>query len=133
MGFIVRQILIIEPDVVLADIYAKALTTQGYKVVVAGDAQTAISLADKEQPDLIVMEIQLAAHNGIEFIYELRSYPEWQAIPIIIQSLVPISEFNTKITQHLGVICYLYKSSTTLFKLINEVNNGLNLSLVTSG
>ena len=128
-----KQILIIEPDVVLADIYSKALTTQGFKVIVAGDAQSAISLADKDRPDLIVMEIQLASHNGIEFIYELRSYPEWQSIPIIIQSLVPLSEFNTKITEHLGVISYLYKSSTSLLKLINEVNKGLNLSLMTSG
>jgi DNA-binding response OmpR family regulator len=127
-----RQILIIEPDVVLADIYSKALATQGYKTVVAGDAQTAISLADEQKPDLIVMEVQLASHNGIEFIYELRSYPEWQSIPIIIQSLVTLSEFNTKITDHLGVISYLYKSTTTLFKLINEVNNGINLSLIAS-
>jgi DNA-binding response OmpR family regulator len=80
------QILLIEPDIVLANIYTKALTHEGYRVVVAGDAQAAISLADKSKPDLIIMEIQLVSHNGIEFIYELRSYPEWQDIPIIIQS-----------------------------------------------
>jgi DNA-binding response OmpR family regulator len=127
----VAEILIIEPDVVLADIYAKALRLEGHNVVVTGDAQSAITIADGKKPDLIVMEIQLASHNGIEFIYELRSYPEWQLIPIIIQSMVPLSEFNTKITGHLGVISYLYKSSTPLLKLIGEVNNGLNLSLIT--
>ena len=81
-----QSILIVEPDVVLAKSYQKALESLNYVVYLANSAQNAINQVDKNKIDLIILEIQLIDHSGIEFLYELRSYPEWDNIRIIILS-----------------------------------------------
>ena len=117
-------ILFIEPDRVLAETYYEALTSAGHSVVVTPSAQTAIMVADEINPDIIVLELQLIEHSGIEFLYELRSYLDWQNIPVIIQTQVPPGEFNDNrqlLKEQLGIAEYLYKPQTSLQQLIDCV------------
>ena len=32
------------------------------------------------KPAIVMLELQLVEHSGIEFLYEFRSYPEWQRV-----------------------------------------------------
>lgn len=118
------NILLIEPDRLLAQIYYEALIGDSNNVFVASGAQTAVIAADKQLPELIILELQLVEHSGIEFLYELRSYPEWQTIPVILNTNVPPSEFNDTsgiLREELGVAHYLYKPATSLDKLLSVV------------
>lgn len=118
------NILLIEPDTRLAHTYAAALHGAGYKVRAATTAQNGIFAADTHTPDLIILELQLVSHSGIEFLYELRSYPEWQGIPVIVLSHVPPAEFLDSwdlLQTGLGVAKYVYKPRTTLTKLLQTV------------
>ncbi len=120
------QILLIEPDRLLAETYKKALKTAGHKVSVASGSQEAINLADNISPDLIILEIQLVGHSGIEFLYEFRSYPEWQNIPVIIHTSVPYAELANGwpiLSGYLNTTEYRYKPNTTLESLISSVND----------
>jgi CheY-like chemotaxis protein len=121
------QVLIIEPDLVLADIYEKYLTSEGLIVDVQHSAQDAINAIDSFTPDIIIIEIQMAGHGGYEFLYELRSYPEWQNIPVIINTLVPKNALNleSKIMKQLDVSFYLYKPTTKLSDLKDSINSRL--------
>ncbi len=119
------QILLIEPDYVLAKTYSRALITAGYQVQAVPTAQAAITAADTQTPDLVILELQLVEHSGIEFLYEFRSYADWQAVPVIIQSQVPHGEFADSrqlLHDELGVKDYLYKPQTSLRLLIRTVN-----------
>lgn len=121
-----KQILLIEPDKVLADIYASALKSSGHNVAIVSTAQDAILKADDACPDLIICEIQLVSHSGIEFLYEFRSYVDWQKVPLIILSSVPPVEFQSSqrlMIDQLGVSNYLYKPHTTNKQLINLVSD----------
>jgi DNA-binding response OmpR family regulator len=128
------RILLIEPNRILAQIYKDALKQSGYKVSVAHDAQNAITASDKVRPDLIVLEIQLIKHNGVEFLYELRSYPEWQDIPVVVHSIVPPGEFtqNEVLYKEIGITNYLYKPQTSLTELLRTIDNVLKESLLPS-
>jgi two-component system response regulator VicR len=118
------RILFVEPDKILASVYSDALTKAGHKVATAYTAQAAINKIDAESPDLIILEVQLAAHNGIEFLYELRSYGEWQHIPVLIHTMVPDHQLQPGVdTQHLGISGYLYKPATSILRLISTVKN----------
>jgi DNA-binding response OmpR family regulator len=90
------RILLLEPDQVLAEAYRQALQQQGHSVVLSTSAQTAVLVADDHRPDLVILELQLVEHSGIEFLYEFRSYADWQDIAVIIQSQVPPGEFAAK-------------------------------------
>jgi two-component system, OmpR family, phosphate regulon response regulator PhoB len=122
------HILLVEPDRLLADTYARALENSAHTVTAAGTAQAAIMQADLERPDVVVLELQLVEHSGIEFLYEFRSYPEWQSVPVIVQTQVPPAEFTNHqqiLRQQLGVTQYLYKPQTNLKKLLRALNEAL--------
>lgn len=118
------KILLLEPDKVLADTYRQALMTAGHKVVMCATAQAAIFAADDLQPDVVVMELQLTGHSGIEFLYEFRTYDDWLTVPIIIMTNVPAGEFDGSwelLQRQLGVQAYHYKPITSLRGLLRSV------------
>jgi DNA-binding response OmpR family regulator len=122
------KILLVEPDRPLAKTYASALQSAGHAPGVSGGAQAAILAADHIKPDLVILELQLVEHSGIEFLYEFRSYDDWQATPVIIHSHVPQNEFAGSLDvlkSQLGVSVYLYKPQTSLKDLILAVQDEL--------
>lgn len=122
------NVLIVEPDMRLADLYARAFRSQDKTVTAAHNAQDAILAADACCPDVVVVELQLSVHSGLEFLYEFRSYAEWRRIPVIILSNVPPEEFSgshTLLHDHLGVVAYLYKPHTDLRVLLHSTDMAL--------
>jgi len=117
------NILLIEPDAKLAVLYAQALEAAGHKVARAMDAQNAVHAADAQKPDVVLLELQLTAHNGIEFLYEFRSYREWQQIPVILLTMVtPGSlQITRDMLESFGIADILYKPATNLRQLVRAV------------
>lgn len=123
------RILLIEPDYVLARTYYEALSRAGHQVIPTAGAQTALLVADDIKPELIILELQLIEHSGVEFLYELRSYPDWQHLPVILHTQVPPAEFNQsrELLKQLNIQTYLYKPQTTLQELVDEVDRCLTV------
>lgn len=120
------HIVLLEPDRILAQTYQRACQAAGHSLVPCASAQAAILAADQQRPDVIIMELQLVAHSGIEFLYEFRSYSEWQDIPVLIHSFVPPAEFSANwqlFKTQLGVTRYLYKPHTSLRNLLGAVQD----------
>jgi DNA-binding response OmpR family regulator len=119
------NIILIEPDRVLADTYRLAFEAAGHTAVMCASAQSAVFAADEIKPDIVIMELQLIGHSGIEFLYEFRSYTEWQNVPVMLLTNVPAGEFADSwelLREELGVSAYYYKPLTTLQTLIRAVN-----------
>ena len=91
------HILLIEPDKLLGQTYSQMLQQAGHALSTVATAQQAIFAADEHRPDLVLLELQLVSHSGIEFLYEFRSYPDWQSIPVMIVSHVPPGEFTAEL------------------------------------
>lgn len=124
------NILLIEPDHVLAGTYRQFLEDAGHSVQVSQSAQSAVRGVDTNLPDVIVLELQLANHNGIEFLYEFRSYPEWQAIPLILHTMIPARalQLPETVMNELNIRGLLYKPSTNLDKLRRTIDVVLQAS-----
>lgn len=118
------NVLLLEPDVVLGQTYAAAIAKAGHKATHCTNAQDALGALDSQCPDLIILEVQLAGHNGIEFLYELRSYADWQNVPVVVVSMVPPFELGltTKLRQQLGIAGCYYKPHIRLSDLVDSVN-----------
>ncbi len=121
------KILLIEPDTQLGSIYTDALAKAGHEVLFRRDAQAAIETAESSQIDLVILELQLARHNGVEFLYEFRSYPDWQGIPIILHTSVDVLPASQDLLKRLGVQATHYKPKTTLAQLVKSVEQTLAL------
>lgn len=119
------RVLLLEPDVVLAEIYCTALQNAGHTVSIATTAQAAIKEADVHKPDVVLLELQLTAHNGVEFLYEFRSYDDWLTVPVVIQTNVPeelLREGAQTLTKQLAIAAYLYKPKATLQQMVRAVS-----------
>lgn len=126
------HILLLEPDLMLARLYADALRLGKHTADITVTAQDAILQADARKPDVVLLELQLTAHSGIEFLYEFRSYTDWTDVPAIIVSTVPPAEFARSqrlLHNKLGVVAYHYKPRTNLQILRHAVENALRKSV----
>lgn len=119
------KILLLEPDQLLAQQCMQALTNTGREVTWCRNAQDAINAADKLNPDIVVLELLLTAHSGIEFLYEFRSYNEWRRTPVILFSRLPRAELpvSDQVLDELGVSLFLYKSETSLARLGERIDS----------
>ncbi len=123
------NILLLEPNAILGRTYRQFLRSNNHEVLWVQDAQAAISAIDQRVPDLILLELQLALHNGIEFLYELRSYAEWQGLNVVVLSHIPEKAWLKEILKkRLGVKRYLYKSHTNLANLTIAINQVTKVS-----
>jgi CheY-like chemotaxis protein len=117
------HVLLVEPDKVQARTYVAALERVGHSIAHATGAQSAVQAADAQTPDIVVLELQLPGHNGVEFLYEFRSYPEWLRVPVLLHTFTPPHElsFAATLQKELGVRRILYKPTTTLADLCAAV------------
>lgn len=122
------NVLIVEPDHLLGSVYKSAIQKAGYCAALAKDAQQAVKLADKTAPDVVVLELQLPGHSGVEFLYEFRSYPEWQSIPVVLHSFV--SEQEITALPHLNIADHLYKPAANLRRLVEAVEAAVSAKAV---
>jgi len=59
------------------------LESHGYQIVVAHDGLEALAKAEEHKPNLILMDIQMPALDGLEAIHRLRRDPRFASTPII--------------------------------------------------
>ena len=81
-----KKIMIVEDDKDTVRALGVRLKSQGYNLVVATDAISAISTARKEKPDLIVLDLGLPGGDGFVVMQRLRSNYELMMVPIIVVS-----------------------------------------------
>lgn len=117
------HVLIVEDDQDLSEMYALALRAAGYRVTVAGNAQDALDVLENKHIGLIVLDILLPRHNGLNVLHELRTYDDWRLLPVIILSSLSAEDIHvtTAHLQQLGVAEYLLKSRTKPQELVSAV------------
>lgn len=122
------NILLIETDHLLAKNLSRFLKKLGHQVSWHVEPQGAMDDADQKKPDVIVLDLLLANHrSGIEFLYEFRSYPDWQHLPVIIFSHVAAEDLKDCLDsmQQLNIAAYRYKPTTSLSDLAQTINQAL--------
>jgi len=117
------RVLLIEPDKPLAGSIKKYLSLRKHQVDWRPDPQGAVNSADRRPPNVVILDLSLGKHNGVEFLYEFRSYPEWLTIPIIIYTSLSTQELagSEKSFKELTIYSYHHKPSTTMAQLAKSV------------
>ncbi len=76
-------ILVVDDEEPIQELLRFNLEKEGYKVCVAKDGQEALERVEKEQPDLLVLDVMLPGMSGVEVCRRLRLIPKYQQTPII--------------------------------------------------
>jgi CheY-like chemotaxis protein len=77
-----KKILVVEDVELNRDLVAQLLE-EDFEVLTAADGETGIRLAERERPDLILMDLSLPVIDGWEAARRIKAHPALQHIPII--------------------------------------------------
>ncbi len=100
-----KKILVVDDESAILQTLRFNLERSGYAVVTAGDGRSAIAMAQREQPDLIVLDIMLPILDGIEACKEIRKF---SSVPIIMLTAKD-QEIDKVLALELGADDYVTK------------------------
>ena len=117
-----KRILIVEDQAAIINMLRMRLEANNYTVITAGDGQTGLEKAHKENPDLIILDVMLPKMNGYKVCQLLKTDQKYSTIPIIISSGRTPQEIR-KIGQEVGADAYVSKpfEAETLLAKIKEL------------
>lgn len=73
-----------------------ALEIKGYRVLEAVNGQEAVDLAERERPDLILMDLDLPILDGITATNQIRQQSRMEEVPIVAVTAYPLSYSRVK-------------------------------------
>jgi CheY-like chemotaxis protein len=74
----------------------QVLETKGYRVLEAVNGREAVEIAEREQPDLILMDLDLPILDGIAATQRIRKQPAMSGVPIIAITAYPLAFTHVK-------------------------------------
>jgi two-component system cell cycle response regulator DivK len=77
------KILVVEDNADNMFLTVMLLESAGHTILSANDAELGLTLARRDRPDLILMDIQLPGMDGLEATALLKRDPTTAAIPVI--------------------------------------------------
>jgi len=115
------KLLIVEDEKNLRTLYKDEFTEEGYEVLVAEEGKEAVKIAERESPDLIIMDIRMPNMDGIEVMKKILeknkdipiiinsayssymdNFMSWAAKAYVIKSS-DLSELKSKVREYVGV------------------------------
>jgi CheY-like chemotaxis protein len=72
------------------------LMKQGYRVVEAENGEDAVTLAEQQHPDLIIMDMMMPGLNGLDATRRIREYQSLRQTPIVAVSAYGANEYRAK-------------------------------------
>jgi DNA-binding response OmpR family regulator len=89
------RVLVVDDDVIVAEVVADYLRHAGLEPRHAADGPTALALAEEWRPDLVVLDLMLPGIDGLEVCRRLRKARDDQAPPVIM--LTALGEENDRV------------------------------------
>jgi len=103
-----NKILVVDDDERLLHMLRDMLSANGYEVLLAKDGAQAVTVARKEQPGLILMDILMPEMDGYTACSILKSDEKTKRIPLVMLTAVGY-EMNKKLSEDLNADDYLEK------------------------
>ncbi|HCR70841.1 MAG TPA: two-component system response regulator [Anaerolineae bacterium] len=86
------KILMVDDDKLVTDLLEKLLKADGYNTVTVNDSSQAIEVAQKEIPDLVLLDLMMPQPDGFRVCRMLREIPQFKKLPIIIVTALDDSD-----------------------------------------
>lgn len=102
------KILIVddEPNIIL--MVSTRLKANGYETISAGDGQTGFEMAQKEKPDLVILDLMLPKMDGYKVCALLKRDYRYSKIPILMFTAKAQPE-DVKLAEEMGADAFMPK------------------------
>lgn len=119
-----KKILVVDDEEDVAKALRVRLKANGYHVVLAFDSVQAFTMANKERPDLIILDIMIPGGGGFVVAERLKQSTATHHIPIIILTGISGGEERAYKVGASGYVMKPYHPE----KLLETINNALDIS-----
>jgi DNA-binding response OmpR family regulator len=79
-----HSILAVDDDPMILDIVEKFLSSKNLRVLRTTDPETALTVAQKEMPGLIISDIAMPGLSGLQLLRKIKENPATASIPFIL-------------------------------------------------
>lgn len=118
------KILVVEDEAALLEALAIALEGEKLTVLQAKDGEEGLKKAQKEKPDLILLDIVMPKMDGLTVMQKLQADPKTKSIPIIFLTNLSDVETISKVVKQ-GMFDYLVKADWDIEDLVALVKKKL--------
>jgi DNA-binding response OmpR family regulator len=125
-----KTVLVVDDDQHLVLGLSARLKATGYSVVFAMDGISAITVACKEAPDLVILDLGLPAGDGFVVLERMRALAELAATPVIVLSAHDPVE-NEKRALEAGALAYFQKPPEN-HEFLNAIRQALGETVALS-
>ena len=122
------MVLVIDDDPMSRVIAERMLQKMVSKVMVAETLDIGLSIAEKQTPNVILLDLNMPGLSGKEMLQKIKSHPLLSHIPVVICSSDAFEETIREI-RLLGADGYIVKPITTFSQLYNEIIKFNHLTL----
>jgi DNA-binding response OmpR family regulator len=77
-----KKILVVDDDLEIIEAVRYALESAGYEVVIARDGNQGLALAEREDPDLMILDMMMPKRSGFLVLEKLRRLRD-EPLPVI--------------------------------------------------
>lgn len=120
------NILIVEDDNFLADIYQKKFEMEGFKVSVSNNGEKALVDIKKKMPDLVLLDILLPKLDGFAVLEKLKEDSAVKDIPVILLTNLGQQDDVQKGLEK-GAVDYLIKTHFKPSEVVDKVKKVLQM------
>lgn len=118
------NILLIEDEEMLANMYETKFKNEGFNIRKALDGETGLAMALAEKPDLILLDIILPRLDGFSVLKKLKADSKLKSVPIILLTNLGQDEDVDK-GKALGADGYLVKANLTPAEVVDKIKQHL--------
>ena len=118
-----KKILIVDDDPHLLLGLTAKLKANGYGVTCATDALSAITVARKEAPDLVILDLGLPAGDGFLVLERMRRLADLVVTPVIVLSARDPTD-NKKRALDAGAVAFFQKPPDS-YEFLTEIRQAL--------
>ena len=93
------KVLIVEDNEMNRDMLSRRLQKRGFDVVIAVDGEEGVAMAERERPDVILMDMSLPVIDGWEATRRIKAGEATKGIPVVALTAHAMSDDREKAMQ----------------------------------
>lgn len=113
-------ILWVEDDKFLSDILSKKFLSLGYNLLKANNGTEALKIAEKETPNIVMLDIVMPDVNGFDVLQKLKMQDKFKSVPVIMLSNLSAPSDVEK-SKKLGAVGFIVKAAVSLDEIVAQV------------
>jgi len=125
MNEIIKKVLIVEDDKDFLWILKQSFNNQGLSMLYALDGEEGLAMAEKEQPDLMIIDILLPKIDGITMAQKIKE--KGVSSQMIFLTNLKDQDHIIKVLEAVGEVDYIVKADTRIDTIVSRVKSKLGI------